>query len=1192
MKQLIGTVLKDRYHLEDELGQGGMGMVYRATDTLLERPVAVKVLSRAEPDSQGRSRLLAEARSAAKLNHPNIVAIYDAGKVDQVPFVVMELVQGVTLSELKLAQIDQALKLTADVCAALNHAHQAGIIHRDVKPENVILTDSNVVKLMDFGLAFDPARSRLTSEGALLGTMAYLAPELILGQPATPQSDLYALGVMLYEMAAGQPPFEGDNTAVLLTNHLHAPVVPPSAHNPAIPPMLDALVVDLLRKDPAQRPPSAEAVLGRLEEIRQPAPTEADIPLVSEVPTASLLDRIARGRLVSRTEQLAQATQLWLRTLTDQAGMLLISGEPGIGKTRLARAIIAQARIGGATILQGGCYEFEATTPYLPLAEALRDWVHQADDDTLVDTVGSKAAELARLAPEIESRLGTLPPSQDLGAEDQRLRLFDNVARFLDKLAGNKGLLLFVDDLHWADQGTLALLSYLMRRLSQSPILILAGYREVELDRHHPLAEALVQWNRQRQVERIQLTRFTIDETNKLIATLFGQERVSDEFASAIYRETEGNPFFIEEVMKALVDQGQIYWLDDHWERDELEILAIPQSIKEAIGRRLNRLSSLCIEILHTAAVIGKDFPYPLLAEIASQSEVEIFGGLEEAISAQLIEPVGSETFIFTHDKIREVLYNEILNIRRNRLHHQIAEAIETGRAGELAMQIEALAYHTIAAGVLDKGLAYARQAAEHASNKFAFQEALEYYRQANECAISLRDESAQATIYEAMGDIYATTGPMTTAIDYYQQAISMLDDAESRASIQVKAGGVYSVINDEEGTAVLETALRELDRDKQPLLVAKAWAHLGRFYHYRCQYLLAIDYFDKARKLAEPLEDPQSLYVIYSNLAGAYQHLARMDESMAWARAEIALGERMDHQPSIAVGHEFIAENYLLMGYWNKSLEAARVDSQVAEKIGSANRQAWGIWSASLALRGMGELIQALEEATEALEMAETIGEKRLEMLAHTGLSLIYCDLGEHALALDHSVASVDKSQEMVELFGQSYTLQSNGYIHLQNGNVELAYDSYHRALTLVEGTDNEDTKLHSLAHYAEVLLHLGEHDKAAANLESSLTLSRKAPSPYMEGVAQRVLGQLLLAKGDFVGSATAFERAISLLTETNSKVPLGRAYYHRALMREREGLVDQAISDASQSQVIFDECDAMRDNQRAVTLITHLNK
>ena len=165
MKQLIGTVLKDRYHLEDELGQGGMGMVYRATDTLLERPVAVKVLSRAEPDSQGRSRLLAEARSAAKLNHPNIVAIYDAGKVDQVPFVVMELVQGVTLSELKLAQIDQALKLTADVCAALNHAHQAGIIHRDVKPANIFITDEGEVKIVDFGLAKLTGQARLTSTG-------------------------------------------------------------------------------------------------------------------------------------------------------------------------------------------------------------------------------------------------------------------------------------------------------------------------------------------------------------------------------------------------------------------------------------------------------------------------------------------------------------------------------------------------------------------------------------------------------------------------------------------------------------------------------------------------------------------------------------------------------------------------------------------------------------------------------------------------------------------------------------------------------------------------------------------------------------------------------------------------------------------------------------------------------------------
>ncbi|KPK08140.1 MAG: hypothetical protein AMJ56_12105 [Anaerolineae bacterium SG8_19] len=772
-----GALLQDRYHLEAELGQGGMGAVYQATDTLLERPVAVKVLSKTDPDGEFRSRLLAEARSVAKLNHPNIVAVYDAGETNGVPFIVMELVLGQTLRELDQLSMDEILQLVQDICTALDHAHQQGVIHRDLKPENVIITASQSVKLADFGLAYDIGRSRLTQEGALVGTIAYLAPELILGRPANPQSDLYALGVMLYELAAGRPPFEGNNPAVLLTNHLHAPVVPPSASNANITPVLDALIVQLLDKDPTRRPASAAEVSLRLDQIAESS--LADDALTAEAPAASLLDRIARGRLVGREEELAEATQLWLRALSGQAGLLLISGEPGIGKTRLAQAIIAQARIGGATVLSGGCYEFEATTPYLPLAEALRDWVHGRDGQTLRLELGSTAPELARLAPEIEAKLGPLPPSTPLSPEEQRVRLFDNIAQFLDNLSGEQGLLLFLDDLHWADQGTLTLLSYLMRRLHQSRLLIVAAYREVELDRHHPLADALVQWNRQRLANRLQLARFTISETNALIATLFGQERVSDEFAGAIHRETEGNPFFIEEVMKALVDQGQIYWAGDHWERDELEDLAIPQSIREAIGRRLNHLSQSCIDVLHTAAVIGKDFPYILLAAVSGEDEDQILDALDEAISAQLIEPLAGESFVFTHDKIREVLYDEILSVRRNRLHRHIVQALEEGRAGDPGTRVEDLAYHTIAANMLEKGLGYALQAAEKAQDVFAGDEALQYYRQASECAESLGDRASQAAIHEAMGDIYSVKGPFTIAVSY------RLDDGQG------KPGGV-----------------------------------------------------------------------------------------------------------------------------------------------------------------------------------------------------------------------------------------------------------------------------------------------------------------------------------------------------------------------------------------------------------------
>lgn len=233
---MIGSVIQERYLVESELGRGGMGVVYRAEDTLLERPVAVKIVSASGLGTEGQSRLLQEARAAARLNHPHIVAVYDVG-TGEMPnqegafsYIVMELVEGQTLREYQPQNLGQIIDLARAICDALEIAHQQGIIHRDLKPENVSVTQSGMIKLMDFGLARISGKTRMTEQGTFMGTYAYLAPEIILGQEADARSDLYALGVMLYEMSAGRPPFEAENITAVISQHLYAPVVPPSAY--------------------------------------------------------------------------------------------------------------------------------------------------------------------------------------------------------------------------------------------------------------------------------------------------------------------------------------------------------------------------------------------------------------------------------------------------------------------------------------------------------------------------------------------------------------------------------------------------------------------------------------------------------------------------------------------------------------------------------------------------------------------------------------------------------------------------------------------------------------------------------------------------------------------------------------------------------------------------------------------------
>jgi LuxR family maltose regulon positive regulatory protein len=262
----VGALLNERYRLDAELGQGGMGVIYRAHDTLLDRDVAIKVLSATSLDAERRARLLHEAQASAKLNHPNIVSVHDAGEADGVPFAVMELVEGDSLHERRPQALEDILLIAQQVCAALEHAHAHGIIHRDLKPENVLITPDGSVKLTDFGLA-RIATSRLTTEETLVGTVFYSAPEQALGQEVDYRADLYALGVILYELTTGQLPYTADDPLVVISQHVHAPVVPPSTHNAAILPALDALIVQLLSKQPQDRPASATEVRQVLDDL-------------------------------------------------------------------------------------------------------------------------------------------------------------------------------------------------------------------------------------------------------------------------------------------------------------------------------------------------------------------------------------------------------------------------------------------------------------------------------------------------------------------------------------------------------------------------------------------------------------------------------------------------------------------------------------------------------------------------------------------------------------------------------------------------------------------------------------------------------------------------------------------------------------------------------------------------------------
>jgi len=802
---MIGSLLNERYRLDAEVGRGGMGVVYRAHDALLDRDVAVKVLSATELGTEGRTRLLREARAAAGLNHPNIVSVHDAGearfpdpadsagpagRVAPMPFVVMELVEGPSLHERRPGSLEETVAVARQVCAALEHAHARGIIHRDLKPENVLITPGAVVKLSDFGLAHSVA-SRLTSQGTIVGTVFYLAPEVVLGQGVDVRADLYALGVMLYELVAGELPFTGDDPISVISQHLHAVAVPPRAKNADVPPALDALIVRLLSKDPDGRPGSAAEVL---RSLNAPDILDRDALPAEEL---SVLERIERGRMVGRERELQQARDLWNSARSGQGQMLLLSGEPGIGKTRLVQELTAQVQVSGGRALAGACYA-EGGVPYAPFAQILRAVLGPGTGQEL-DLPDFVLASLVTLAPGLRLRYPDIPPTpaaQDPQAEQHRL--FENLSILFTALSGQAPLLVTVEDIHWADSGTLHLLRHLSRQMRQDRVLFVATYREVELDEARSLQEVLLDLHRERLAVRLKLLRLDREQTKELLAILFAEE-ITPEFLEGIYRETEGNPFFIEEVCKALVESGRLYYEGGRWHRPpDMDELGIPQSVRVAIQSRIRALPEKVQETLRLAAVLGRGFDLDTLAAASDLEEGVVLDALEYAERAQLVEELHGEraarepwlagrgfiseasdealhgkarrAFAFVHGLIPNALVEGLPPTQRRRLHAQVADSIERLYPAEL----EALAYHYEQAGNAEKATHYLLKAGDRARALYACQEAIDCY----ERALALLREQGQheraARTLMRLGLVYTATFEPDKARQAYDQAFDL----------------------------------------------------------------------------------------------------------------------------------------------------------------------------------------------------------------------------------------------------------------------------------------------------------------------------------------------------------------------------------------------------------------------------------
>lgn len=462
-----------------------------------------------------------------------------------------------------------------------------------------------------------------------------------------------------------------------------------------------------------------------------------DLTAATAVPPES-----GRGDLVGRDNELAQVLPAAESLFGGNGAVILFAGDPGIGKTRMAEEIAAHARSRGAAIHWGRCHEGAGAPAYWPWVQILRSVMRELSPRALAALLGDGAAEMAQVVPEVRQRLGELPPPPAVDPEQARFQLFDRITTFLRAAAARQPLVLVLDDLHWADTPSLLLLQFLAREASDAPLLVVGTYRELEVDSAHPLTPVLAELCRARRFVRLYLRGLPAEAVRDLAAALSGQ-RVSPSFAEALLRRTEGNPFFVEELLRHCVEEG----VSVSESGVGIETAGTPEGVQAVIRRRLARLTPSCNRVLAVAAVVGRSFDAGTLREVLEEENADVDRELRAAVGTRAIgEARGGELFTFAHALVRETLYAAQPRRERAELHRRIGEMLERRLGGEQAVtdpdtlqrdDLSQLAYHFVESGRelgdVDKAIGYSALAARQAARALAYEEAAAHYERALE---------------------------------------------------------------------------------------------------------------------------------------------------------------------------------------------------------------------------------------------------------------------------------------------------------------------------------------------------------------------------------------------------------------------------------------------------------------------------
>jgi len=1117
---MTGTTL-GHYRLEAPLGHGGMGEVFRAFDTRLERPVAVKIMR----DSTGEialavERFLREARAASALNHPNIVTIHDVGETpDGRHYIVQEFIEGVTLRTLLSAPI--ALPMLVDVgrqvARALVAAHAAGIVHRDIKPENLMVRTDGYVKVLDFGLArvnqlqtstMTTHADMETGPGVLLGTMAYMSPEQAQALTAGPPSDVFALGIVLYELAAGRRPFVAPTMPGVLASILSEEPVPLTRLNPSVPNVLESLVHRMLAKE-AELRPSARDVDEALTSL---AGGDATLLRPSN---ASLVERRTVGRDAER-EQLSRA---YAGVREGRSQILAVLGEPGIGKTNLVEDFLAELADapGHPIVARGRCSErLAGAEAYLPVLEVLDHLLHRtswATVNTLMKTVAP--TWYLQVAHGVGDQTSMARVREEAaGASQERMKR--EIFALLQDLSRSRPVVLFLDDLHWADVSTIDVLNYLAGRFDDMRLLVLTTYRPADMAiAQHPFLTIRNDLRARGALDELSLGFLQPGDVERYLAVQFPQHRFPPELAAMIHAKTEGSPLFMADVVRYMRDLGRIAEVDGHWVLTRPAAAALqelPESVRSMIERKIERLEEGDRKLLLVASVQGPEFDSAIVSEALEMDPADVEERLD-VLERHVLVRRGKEyefpdltlslRYQFVHVLYQNAFYASLQPTRRAALSGRVARALVAHHGTDTASIGGRLAVLFEAARNFSAAAQYFIVGAQHAAGLFGFREALSLaergikvlrglpdgperqqqelrlqmirglalrmmkgwaapevepvFARARELCHQLNDPPVLFPVLWAITLYHAIRGDLR---DYRRRADALMAQAEQSGDPAFLMGAhhLLGVCLEFQGDMV--GAARVLDRGRELHVPAEHLAYTAMY---------GLDPGMIARAMSS-----RPIWVLgYPDRA-----LARAQETVRLARAQ--------HQPMTLVFALLVAQGvHLVRG---EAAEAHAFGEEILALCLEYEFPQEREWSRSFqggALALLGRLDEGIELLTDSLAVQQALGAE----LERSALLGILADLLRFAGRIDEGLRVVEEGFAHAERTGEGGYVADLHRAHAElmraGGDAAAAEASFTTALEYARGQQARSFELRAATGLAQLLVAAGRRDEARNLLE-----------------------------------------------------------------------------------------------------------